>query len=157
MSIKVKDLAKELEISIDEILDQLRRLYVEVEDESSSVDDKIAGLIRHKFGGVGSPKAKKAKKAKEDADAAEAKAKSAARKVSKKIAAEEAEKVKIEEEKAEKKAKKTAVPEKQEEKPKEPPKKEEPPAPKLPEKPFVSPIRMVKAAVPEKAPGKETR
>ena len=48
MTIKVSDLAKELEVSVDEILDQMRRLFVDAEDESSKVDE--IALIRHKFG-----------------------------------------------------------------------------------------------------------
>ncbi|MDD3089382.1 MAG: GTP-binding protein, partial [Candidatus Omnitrophica bacterium] len=52
MTIKVSDLAKELEVSVDEILDQMRRLFVDAEDESSKVDEKIAALVRHKFGGA---------------------------------------------------------------------------------------------------------
>jgi len=50
MSIKIKDLAKELETSPDKVIEQLRRLYVDVEDENSKIDAKIAALIRHKLG-----------------------------------------------------------------------------------------------------------
>ncbi len=50
MSIKIKDLAKELEASTDKVIEQLRRLYVDVEDENSKIDAKIAALIRHKLG-----------------------------------------------------------------------------------------------------------
>lgn len=156
MSIKVADLAKELEISIDEILDQLRRLYVDVEDESSKVDDKIAALIRHKFGGATAAKtAKKVKKA--EADAAEVKAK--ARAVAKKEAKKEAEAAEKAAEKAAPKVeegpKKEAVPAPSGQKPVEP----VPPAqpalvkeviqPVVNTKEFISPIRMVKKAVPE--------
>jgi hypothetical protein len=59
MTIKVSDLAKELEVSVDEILDQMRRLFVDAEDESSKVDEKIAALIRHKFGGAKPKKPRK--------------------------------------------------------------------------------------------------
>lgn len=156
MSIKVIDLAKELEVSIDEILDQLRRLYVDVEDETSKVDEKVAGLIRHKFSGTTASKAAKKKK-KADAEAAETKAKAkAAKKTAKKAAEEEAKLKAKEEEKQAKKAEQTASPEKPADKPPLAAKKEpeaaakETTAPKAPEKPFVSPIRIVKAAVPEK-------
>jgi translation initiation factor IF-2 len=156
MSIKVTDLAKELEISIDEILDQLRRLYVDVDDESSKVDDKIAALIRHKFGGATAAKtAKKVKKA--EAEAAEVKAK--ARAVAKKEAKKEAEAAEAAEKAAEKAAPKV------EEKPQDEtvcapeakkPVETDPSAPVkeaaqpiVTPKEFVSPIRMVKRAVPE--------
>lgn len=164
MSIKVIELAKELEVSIDEILDQLRRLYVDVEDERSVIDDKIAGLIRHKFSGTTASKAaKKKKKADDEAAETKAKAKAAAKKTAKKAAEEEAKVKAMEEEKAAKKAELSAPVEKPLDKaeasakveaaaePKEPTVV----APKIPEKPFVSPIRLVKAAVPEKVQEKK--
>ena len=48
--VKVKDLANELGVKSDEVLEQLRKLYVDVEDENSKVDDKIVGLVRIKLG-----------------------------------------------------------------------------------------------------------
>ncbi len=65
MAIKVRDLAKELGVPNEEVLEQLRKLYVDVEDEKSKVDDKIAGLVRIKLGGAAAVKkpAKKEKKA----------------------------------------------------------------------------------------------
>ncbi|MFH1836556.1 MAG: translation initiation factor IF-2 [Candidatus Omnitrophota bacterium] len=60
---KVKDLAKELEVSAESVIEQLNKLYVETEDGNSPVDDKIAGLIRIKLGGALSAKKKPKKKA----------------------------------------------------------------------------------------------
>ncbi|RKY43257.1 MAG: translation initiation factor IF-2 [Candidatus Makaraimicrobium thalassicum] len=53
MPIKVRNLAKELGVSSEDVLGQLCRLYVDVKDEDSGIDDKIAGLIRIKLGGSG--------------------------------------------------------------------------------------------------------
>ena len=66
MSMKVRELAKELGISSEVILDQLHKLYVDVEDQNSKIDDKIVGLIRIKLGASGAAKApvKKTGKAK---------------------------------------------------------------------------------------------
>ncbi len=61
MSIKVRDLAKELGVVSEELIEALNRLYVEVDDEKSSVDDKIADLMRVKLG-MSKPAAKKTKK-----------------------------------------------------------------------------------------------
>lgn len=160
MAIKVMDLAKELDISIDELLDQLRRLYVDVEDEKSNVDDKIAGLMRHKFGRVTTP-AKAAKKAKkEEAEKAEAKAKAAAKRAAKKASETEEEKAAAKKT-AEKKSAAVEKPSKEKEageEKKEPPVKEPAPEekPKF-EKPFISPIRKVKSAVPEKEAEKDKK
>ncbi|MFH1798550.1 MAG: translation initiation factor IF-2 [Candidatus Omnitrophota bacterium] len=69
MAVKICDLAKELGVKNEDILDQLRRLYVEAEDETSEIDNKIAGLVRIKLGGVkavikpSKPKKEKPKKA----------------------------------------------------------------------------------------------
>ena len=52
MAVKVSDLAKELGVSTEEILEQLQKLYVDAEDGKSKIDDKIAGLLRHKLGGA---------------------------------------------------------------------------------------------------------
>jgi len=49
--IKVGDLAKELGVSADDVLEQLHKLYVDAVGEKSKVDDKIAALVRIKLGG----------------------------------------------------------------------------------------------------------
>ena len=49
MSIKVKDLAKELGVPSEDVLTQLRKVYVDADDENSKIDEKIAGLIRIKL------------------------------------------------------------------------------------------------------------
>ncbi|MDD4956506.1 MAG: translation initiation factor IF-2 [Candidatus Omnitrophica bacterium] len=65
MGIKVSDLAKELGVKNDEVLDQLRRLYMDAEDGNSQIGDKIAALVRIKLGGSSVPeKPKKEKKPK---------------------------------------------------------------------------------------------
>jgi len=58
MPMKVRDLAKELEVKNEDVLEQLRKLYVDVEDENSPVPDKIAGLLKIKLGGSISAKKK---------------------------------------------------------------------------------------------------
>ena len=68
---KVKDLAKELGVPSEAVIEQLRKLYMDVEDEKSMIDDKILGLVRIKLGGSAIPKKpkkeeKKPKKAKAD-------------------------------------------------------------------------------------------
>ncbi|MFC1570681.1 translation initiation factor IF-2 N-terminal domain-containing protein [Candidatus Omnitrophota bacterium] len=50
MAIKVRDLAKELGVTSEEILEQLNKLYVDADDANSKVDDKIVGLLRIKMG-----------------------------------------------------------------------------------------------------------
>jgi len=103
MSVKVRDLAKELGVSNEEVLEQLRRLYVDVEDQNSKVDDKIVGLIRIKLGGSGTarPSSKEAKKPKAKAAAPAAKKKTK-EKVKEKKKKEEVKAAKPEIEKAEK-------------------------------------------------------
>jgi len=125
---KVSKLAKELGVSCDDVLEELHRLYVDAEDENSSVDDKIVGLIRLKLGG--SSIAKKPAKAKKPA-APKAKAKKAAKKE-----AEKKEEEKPAEE--EKKAKKAAEKEKEEVKAEEAVKEE--PVAAEPEAPIVEPL-----------------
>ncbi|MFH1552045.1 MAG: translation initiation factor IF-2 [Candidatus Omnitrophota bacterium] len=56
MPIKVRDLAKELGVSNEDVLEQLRKLYVDVEDQNSKIDDKIVGLVRIKLGGSATAK-----------------------------------------------------------------------------------------------------
>ena len=111
MALKVKDLAKELGVTSDAVIEQLRSLYVDVEDENSAVDPKIAGLIKIKLGGF-KPAPKKAKK--------EAKPKKA-----KKVKEEKKEKEE-KEEKKEKKPKKTKAKKAEEVTIPEPEKVEEP-------------------------------
>ncbi|MBF0215613.1 MAG: translation initiation factor IF-2 [Candidatus Omnitrophica bacterium] len=50
MSIKVKELASELGIKSEELMDFLKKLYLDIADENSPVEDKIAGLVRIKLG-----------------------------------------------------------------------------------------------------------
>ncbi|MFH1665042.1 MAG: translation initiation factor IF-2 [Candidatus Omnitrophota bacterium] len=50
MVIKVSELAKELGITVEDVLEQLQRLYVDAEDGNSKVDEKIVGLVRIKLG-----------------------------------------------------------------------------------------------------------
>ena len=110
MSIKVSGLAKELGVACEDVLEQLRKLYVDVEDESSNVDDKIAALIRIKLG-VSSVAKKPAKPKKEKKKTPEKK--------TKKTKSEE----KAEEDKKETKPKKKRA--KKEDKKKDQPKEEE--------------------------------
>ena len=64
MPVKVSDLAKKLGVSNEDVLEQLRKLYVDVEDEKSRVADKVAGLVCIKLGRAEAVKkpAKKTKK-----------------------------------------------------------------------------------------------
>jgi translation initiation factor IF-2 len=113
---KVKELAKELGISKEEIIDQLRNLFVDAEDGDSQIDDKIAALIRVK---LGKPKEEKKEPAKK---------KKAPLKRRKKVVKKE----KKEEEKEEKKKKEKERPagEKQEKEEKEEKEKKQPGADK---------------------------
>lgn len=65
MAVKICDLAKELGVKSEDILEQLYKLYVEAEDETSQIDNKIASLVRVKLGGIKTadkpPKPKKKK------------------------------------------------------------------------------------------------
>ncbi len=65
MAIKVRILAKELGISSNDLIEALKKLYVEVDDEGSSVNDKIAALMRVKMG-VPKPVKEKVKKEKKE-------------------------------------------------------------------------------------------
>ncbi|MFH1877428.1 MAG: hypothetical protein ABH883_01295 [Candidatus Omnitrophota bacterium] len=89
MAIKLSDLSRELKVSNEDIMDQLQRLYVDFENEDSDIDDKIAGLLRLKFGAVEEPKAK-AKKQKKTAETEDTKPKT--KKASKKEKGEAEEK-----------------------------------------------------------------
>ena len=111
MSMKVSKLAKELNVSCDDVLEELHRLYVDAEDENSGVDDKIVGLLRLKLGGSSIAK-KPAKKKKKEV---------APKTTTKKPAKKEAE-----EKEKEKPAKNKKKPAKSEEKEKEEVKTEEP-------------------------------
>jgi translation initiation factor IF-2 len=62
MPIKIRDLAKELEVADEKVMEALQKLFVDVEDESTLVDDKIAALMRVKLGGGKPVVKKKAKK-----------------------------------------------------------------------------------------------
>ncbi|MBU0570975.1 MAG: translation initiation factor IF-2 [Candidatus Omnitrophica bacterium] len=64
MVVKVKKLSKELGIKSEELLEALRKLYVDVEDENSAVDEKIAALMKVKLGGRKPQKEEKEKSVK---------------------------------------------------------------------------------------------
>lgn len=64
MAKRIKDLIKELGVSGDVIMEQLRKLYVDFEDENSKVDEKIIGLLRIKLGIPEEKKEKTPKKTK---------------------------------------------------------------------------------------------
>lgn len=95
MTIKVGELARELGVPCEEVLEQLKKLYVDVEDEKSKVDEKVAALLRIKLGGSAPKKkekpvkklkkiVKKKTKAKEEAvEKEEKKEKTAAKKKTK--------------------------------------------------------------------------
>ena len=102
MSIKVCDLAKELGVTAEEILDQLCKLYVDAEDEKSKIDDKVAGLIRVKLG-VAEPVAEKPKKK-------PAKKKAVKKETKKKTTTTKAKKKKTDKDEEAKPAKKTKTP-----------------------------------------------
>jgi len=55
MAIKVSKLSKELEVSKDQLIEALQKLYVDVQDGDSLVDDKIAALMRIKMGKAKTP------------------------------------------------------------------------------------------------------
>jgi len=50
MSVTIKKLSADLGVSPDAILEQLRKMYVDVDDEESTIDEKIVGLVRIKLG-----------------------------------------------------------------------------------------------------------
>lgn len=62
MSIKIKDLAKDIGVSADVIIEQLQKMYVDVDDDSGSIDDKLVGLVRMKLGVPEKPRTKTVKK-----------------------------------------------------------------------------------------------
>ncbi len=134
MALKVKDLAKELGVTSEAVIEQLRNLYVDVEDEKSEVDPKIAGLVKIKLGGF--KPAKKAKKETKPKKTKEAKEEKEPKKAKTK------KKKKEEEEKKEEKPKKKA--EAEAEKVKEP--KEEKAEEPQEKKPSVRPVQIVKRA-----------
>lgn len=143
MAIKVRDLAKELGVTAEEVLEQLNKLYVDAEDANSKVDDKIVGLIRIKLG-IPEP-AKKPTKKEEAKAKKEAKAKEEAKAKKEDKAKEEAKAKKDEAKKTTKKAaKKEEKPEKKTEKKakeKAEPKKKEKPAEKEEEKKEEAPVK----------------
>lgn len=131
MAFTVKELAKELKIPPEKIIAQLRDLYVDVDDENSVVDEKIAGLVKIKLGGpaLAKEEEKKKKAAREEKEKAAAKkaAEKAKREKKRKEEAkrkaeeekrkvEEEAKAKAEEEKAEKAEDKKRVKKRKEEK-----------------------------------------
>jgi len=162
MSIKVSELAKELGVKNDDVLEQLRKLYVDVEDASSKIDDKIVGLVRIKLGisGVAKPakKEKKPKKAaskekakkKKEKESAEKekkgkKAKAGDKKEKKKVEEKKVEEPKVEAEKEKKAAAEKKKKEEKTEKPKEEPKP----------KPGINIIRKAKPAKAAEPPKEE--
>ncbi|MGD2278996.1 MAG: translation initiation factor IF-2 [Candidatus Omnitrophota bacterium] len=152
MPVKVSDLAKEVGLKPAELIEELAKLHVEVKDARSSINPKIAALVRHKLG-VKKP----AKPAKEETKAKETKPKKA--KEAKAKAPKKAVKAK-EEKKTE--AKKKAEPKKKAETKKkaEPKKKAEvkakkPAKPKGKEAKEKKPEKLVKPVVVKKAEKKE--
>ncbi len=69
MSVTIKKLAADLGVDPEVILEQLRKMYVDVEDESSGIDEKIVGLIRIKLGIPDKAKKKPVKKKKKLSEA----------------------------------------------------------------------------------------
>ena len=69
MSVTVKKLAEDLGVATDAILEQLHKMYVDADDETSSIDEKIVGLIRMKLGIPDKVKKKPVKKKKKLSDA----------------------------------------------------------------------------------------
>lgn len=102
MAIKVRDLAKELGVTSEEVLEQLQKLYVDVEDDKSKVDDKIVGLVRMKLGIPEPVKEKPVKKVPKKKPKAKTE-----EKPDKKTAEKKEEKAEVKDEKKEKGAKKT--------------------------------------------------
>jgi translation initiation factor IF-2 len=80
MAIKVVDLAKEIGVSADAVIEQLQKMYVDVEDGSSTIDDKIVGLVRIKLGVPEKSKAKPPKKPKKKLSDVKSRAKKAVKK-----------------------------------------------------------------------------
>ena len=136
MPVKVKDLAKEVGLKNEELIEELLKLHVEVKNANSAIDPKIAALVKHKLGvkkpvkkePAKKPVAKKETKAKPEKET--------------KAKAKKEEKPKKEEKKAKPKAKKEEKPKKEAKK-----KAEEKPALK-PKKEEISKIRIVKKAEP---------
>ena len=50
MTVKVKDLAKEVGLKGKDLIEALAKLHVEVKSINSSINPKIAALVRHKLG-----------------------------------------------------------------------------------------------------------
>jgi len=148
MPMKVCDLAKELEVKNEDVLESLRKLYVDVEDEFSPVPDKIAGLIRIKLGG--SISAKKAARPKKPKKKLEKSSKSIAAKKDKKKTVK---KTSVEDEKNSLKKPKTEIEPKPADKKVPEPKVEKPLEKKIKEKESpLSKIRIVERAKVEEKP-----
>jgi translation initiation factor IF-2 len=79
MAIKVSVLARELNITNDDLVEALRKLYVDIDGEDPEVDDKIADLMRVKAG-IAKPSKKKTVKKEEPAVQDEAKQKKTSKK-----------------------------------------------------------------------------
>jgi len=94
MSIKAKDLSAEIGVPVADILEQLQKLFVDVEDGGTVIDDTIADLVRVKLGGFAKQEEEKKKKA-----AAKAKAKKITQKKAEKKAEKEEKKKAEKEEK----------------------------------------------------------
>ena len=69
MSVTIKKFAKDLGVSSDSILEQLHKMYVDAEDETSLIDEKIVGLVRMKLGIPETVKKKPVKKKKKLSEA----------------------------------------------------------------------------------------
>jgi len=132
MAVKISALSKELNVPSEQIIEQLRKMFLEIEDENSNVTEKIASLVRLKFGGA-KPEPKKKKVVK--------------KKVAKKKVAKKEEKLKkTKEEKPEKKKKEPAEEKPVEEKTEEASKKS-----------AFSPVRIIKRAEPTVEKAKEKK
>ncbi|MDD5633903.1 MAG: translation initiation factor IF-2 [Candidatus Omnitrophica bacterium] len=117
MSIKVCVLAKELGVPSEEVLEQLRRLYIDVDDEKSTVDEKIASLIKIKLGGRSELEkpVKKAKKVTPEAPSKDKKTKQTKKTLEEKVS-REPKKTEIKKEKEKEKEKEEKIPVKEEKK-----------------------------------------
>ncbi|MDP8299061.1 MAG: translation initiation factor IF-2 [Candidatus Tantalella remota] len=148
---KVKDLAKELGVPSEAVIEQLRKLYVDVEDEKSKIDDKILGLVRIKLRGSATPKKpkkeeKKPKKAKAVKKTVETKAKPKTTKKKDKPEKEESQKNPVKKKEAKAKEEKKKTPEAEEKEPK-----------KRPAAPSAGKINIVKKVTPEEKKAEEDK
>ncbi|KJJ84595.1 Translation initiation factor IF-2 [Candidatus Omnitrophus magneticus] len=85
MAVTIKELAGELGIKTDELMESLKKLYVEFDNEDSIVNDKISAFIRIKMGLSRPPKKKAVKKvSQEESDASSSEKEASSKKTSKK-------------------------------------------------------------------------